>query len=156
MRAYSLFVAHQMIWLWLAIPTIAQESSTHVIPPGCSSTTVPATPTQPGSVTIQCPALTITTPISLPQATQNKAYSVNMAALVNPKGGAPPYTYTLLTGPTWMKLSINGIVSGTPPATGNLNFTFKVTDSFSKLTEIFEGRFDVAKMDKPSRIVAGR
>ena len=156
MRAYTLFVIHQMIWLWLAIPAIAQESATHVIPPGCNSTTVPATPTKAGSVTITCPQLTITTPISLPQAIQNKPYTANIAPLASPQGGAPPYSYSLVSGPKWMVLTSAGMVAGTPTTTGNVSFIFKVTDSFSSLTELFEGRFDVAKTARPHRSTIGR
>lgn len=151
MRAYTLFVVHQMIWLWLAIPTIAQESQVQVIPPACSSVTVPATPTAAGKNTVTCPKLTITTPVALPQATQSKAYAANLAALANPKGGWCPngfnncYAYTLNSGPTWMKLSASGVVTGTPTATGSVPFTFTVTDQGPSLTSQGQGSVDVAK-----------
>lgn len=125
--------------LIFALPLAAQEVFVHPIPPGCSSVTVPATPTTAGSVTITCPPLAITTPVVLPQATQGVHYSANLAALANPTGGVCPsgfqncYTYTLNkkgpVPPAWLKLSPKGTISGTPTAKGTVNFAFTVWDS---------------------------
>jgi hypothetical protein len=142
------------ILLLLATPALGQEVFVHVIPPGCSSVTVPATPINGGSVTITCPPLAIITPVTLPQATQNAPYNVNLAALAKPTGGVAPYTYTLNkkgpVPPTWLKLSLKGVVSGTPTATGTVNFAFTVYDSSAKLTQGGQGSFNVNQAPIPA------
>ena len=64
---------------------------------------------------------------TLPDGTQNQAYSVSLVA----DGGVAPYTWTLNSGslPSGMSLSNAGVISGTPTGTGPSNFVVKVTDS---------------------------
>ncbi len=78
--------------------------------------------------------LTLTNPsVVLPPATKGAFYNVHLAPLVIPTGGVPPYSYTLNkkgpVPPAWLKLSPKGVVSGTPTATGTVNFAFTVYDS---------------------------
>jgi hypothetical protein len=47
-------------------------------------------------------------------------------------GGTPPYAWTVASGsslPSWLTLSATGALTGTPSATGTLNFSLTVTDS---------------------------
>jgi len=74
-------------------------------------------------------ALDITTTCPLPGGRLNQPYSVTLQAT----GGTPPYTWSLASGslPRGLTLSANGVISGTPTATGLFPFTIKVTDSAS-------------------------
>lgn len=45
-------------------------------------------------------------------------------------GGTGPFTFTLLSGPSWLTIdSATGAVSGTPTSIGSFTYTIKVTDS---------------------------
>lgn len=75
-------------------------------------------------------SLVISTPATLPQATQNAAYQTTLAT----SGGKGPYTWALQTGslPSGLNLSSAGEISGTLASTvgtGNYSFTVKVTDT---------------------------
>ncbi|RDS81425.1 putative Ig domain-containing protein [Dyella psychrodurans] len=78
------------------------------------------------SMTIAAPTLS-TSPATLPNATQNAAYSQTMTT----SGGTAPYTYAVSSGalPTGMTLSSNGVLSGTPTVYGAFPFTVTVVDS---------------------------
>ncbi|MGH3110313.1 MAG: putative Ig domain-containing protein, partial [Gaiellaceae bacterium] len=73
------------------------------------------------------PPLAITTPPTLPAATQRVSYSVALAAT----GGDPPYTWSRVSGslPKGLTLSPSGVISGTPTKRGNSTFTLRVRDS---------------------------
>jgi uncharacterized protein (TIGR03437 family) len=64
---------------------------------------------------------------SLPGGTLNVAYSASLTA----SGGAPPYSFSLAGGvlPDGLRLSVGGIVSGLPAATGTFSVVVRVTDS---------------------------
>jgi len=71
--------------------------------------------------------LQITT-ASLPNGYINVAYSQTLQA----SGGAPPYTWSILSGSLPPGLTLNsssGVISGAPTASGTCNFTVRVTDS---------------------------
>ncbi len=72
-------------------------------------------------------ALAISTTSPMPSGVLTQFYSQNLAAT----GGITPYTWSQTGGslPTGLTLSSNGLISGTPSATGTFNFTVKVTDS---------------------------
>jgi len=57
------------------------------------------------------------------------AYSQTLTAT----GGTPPYTWSRYSGtlPTGLTLGSNGVISGTPTATGTFSFTARVRDSAS-------------------------
>ena len=60
----------------------------------------------------------------LPPALVSSAYS----ARVPMTGGLNPNTFVKTSGPTWVKVSASGVITGTPPATGTVNVGVKVTD----------------------------
>ncbi len=64
---------------------------------------------------------------SLPYGTTGLAYNQTLWAV----GGQPPYSWTNISGalPPGLILATNGVISGTPTATGTFNFTVKVTDA---------------------------
>jgi alpha-tubulin suppressor-like RCC1 family protein len=72
--------------------------------------------------------LVITTTL-LPNGTNGVAYSQSLAAT----GGMPPYSWTRMAGslPPGLSLSTNGVISGTPMASGTSVFTVRVTDAAS-------------------------
>ncbi|HET9177359.1 MAG TPA: putative Ig domain-containing protein [Terriglobia bacterium] len=84
------------------------------------------TATKALSITVNPPALAIST-TSLPNGTQNTAYSATLAA----SGGTTPYTWSISAGSLPAGLTLNsstGAITGTPTGSGVSNFTVKVTD----------------------------
>jgi hypothetical protein len=78
------------------------------------------------SVQFQAPTIVVA-PASLPQGTQNTAYSQALSA----SGGTAPYTYAITAGalPNGLSLSSSGTIAGTPAANGTFNFTVTATDA---------------------------
>jgi hypothetical protein len=106
----------------------AYGSSTFTVT-ATDSSTPPVSVNQQLTIVIYNVPLSITT-TSLPNGTENTAYSVPLQAA----GGTLPYTWTVTTGalPSWLTLSGSGTawtLSGTPSATGAWNFSLTVTDS---------------------------
>jgi hypothetical protein len=98
-----------------------------------STTPTPETATAPLSLTVAAPAaLTITT-TSLPNATDEIAYSTNLHA----SGGTTPYSWEITSGslPVGLTLSSSGAISGTPSVVGSSSFTVEVTDSTTPTPE---------------------
>ncbi len=55
----------------------------------------------------------------------------------NAAGGKKPYTFSRTSGPAWINVSTDGIISGTPTAMGeNEDLVVRVTDSNSNYKEI--------------------
>jgi uncharacterized protein (TIGR03437 family) len=79
------------------------------------------------SITIQASILSITTTSLLPIGAVGASYSTSFAAT----GGAPPYNWAVTSGtlPAGLTLASNGSLTGSPTATGTINFTVQVTDS---------------------------
>jgi hypothetical protein len=77
-------------------------------------------------LTKQAAPLTITT-VSLPNGTQNVAYSATLTA----GGGTTPYTWSIASGlPPGLTLnSSTGAITGTPTTVGTYSFTAEVTDA---------------------------
>jgi uncharacterized protein (TIGR03437 family) len=73
------------------------------------------------------PALTITTPSTLPAGGVGTLYSQTISA----SGGTSPYTFSISTGaaPPGLTLSASGVLSGTPTTLGSSTFTVKAVDS---------------------------
>src|SRR5215472_12157641 len=67
----------------------------------------------------------IITTASLPPATQNVGYSASLSAI----NGFPPYSWTLLSGPPGMSLSVAGGITWTPTTPGTVSVTVNVRDS---------------------------
>jgi Putative Ig domain len=74
-------------------------------------------------------SLSITSPATLPTGTVGTLYFQALSAT----GGAPPYTWSLVSGilPIGLNLSANGALSGTPTTLATFTFTLQVTDSAS-------------------------
>ncbi|BCU76388.1 hypothetical protein llg_11030 [Luteolibacter sp. LG18] len=70
-------------------------------------------------------------PITGSGATEDSAYSGSIASYGNDVDTGDILTYSKISGPTWLAVSTNGNLSGTPRASdGGLNtFTVKVTDA---------------------------
>jgi hypothetical protein len=80
------------------------------------------------TLTVVAPPAVSTT--SLPNGTQNVAYSATLAAT----GGTVPYTWSITSGslPTGLTLTPStGAISGTPSGTGTSSFTVQVADANS-------------------------
>ncbi len=88
--------------------------------------TVIGTASQGFSITV-FPAVTITTASPLPPWTVNRPYTQTIAAAQ----GNSSYTFADngATLPNWLTVNSAGVLSGTPPAAGQVNFTLKVTDT---------------------------
>jgi hypothetical protein len=88
---------------------------------------VAGTVTKPFTITITCPALSITSTSPLSNGTQGQAYSFQFTA----SGGILPITWAVTQGalPTGVTLSSSGLLSGTPSVTGTFNFNVTATDS---------------------------
>jgi hypothetical protein len=84
------------------------------------------------TLTVQLTPLTVTT-TSLPDAVQNTAYFVTLAA----NGGIPPYRWSLASGtlPPGLGLSTGGVISGTPTTPGTSSFIVGVTDGQQSATQ---------------------
>ncbi|TXI03187.1 MAG: hemagglutinin [Rhizobium sp.] len=96
----------------------------------------PFSSSQAYSLTVAAPTITLS-PSSLASATIGTAYSQTIGA----SGGTSGYTYAVSAGslPAGLSLSpTSGILSGTPTAGGNFNFTITATDS-SRGTGPFTG-----------------
>jgi len=80
------------------------------------------------TITITAPPSTITiNPATLPNGAMGAAYSQTLAAT----GGKAPYRYSVTAGatPRGLSLSADGVLSGTPAATGAFDFTVTATDA---------------------------
>lgn len=108
-------------------------------PPAALSVPVSAAQATVGThslvLTIPFPVLSMTTPVTLPNAQVGVIYSANLASLSGLTGGTPPYNFSLDPAtplPSGLTLSSSGIISGTPTSssgTGSLSFNFTVADS---------------------------
>ena len=78
-------------------------------------------------------AAPVITTVSLPAGTAGTAYSQN----INAGGGAPPYTFSLLSGQLapGLNLSPAGILSGNPTTPGSYSFTVRVSDAAQQTGE---------------------
>ena len=83
--------------------------------------------TQPLSITINPPPPLSVGTLALPNGTVGIGYTAALQA----KSGVPPYTWSVPPGtlPTGLGLASNGVISGTPTATGTFPFTVQVVDS---------------------------
>jgi hypothetical protein len=75
---------------------------------------------------VRPPLLTISTPSNLGSIPIGGPASLTLGTT----GGAPPYSWLVLSGnPGGLTLSSGGVLSGTPPVAGTYNFTVQVSDS---------------------------
>jgi len=96
-----------------------------------SATGATCTGSAPFSVTVVCPAITVS-PATLPGGIEGTAYSETVTAT----GGAGPYTFAVTAGalPTGLTLGNDGAITGTPSAEGEFTFTITATDSATSCT----------------------
>lgn len=82
-------------------------------------------------LTCPLPQLSMTIPVTLPNAKAGTAYSADLGALAGLKGGILPYKFSLSSGslPVGLSLSSSGVVTGIPGGAGSFSFDFTVTDS---------------------------
>ncbi len=71
-------------------------------------------------------------PITGTEATEGQAYSGTLAGLANDLDNEP-LTYALVSSPTWLNITTDGTLSGTPGPThtGNNTFTVSVSDGIA-------------------------
>jgi hypothetical protein len=107
-------------------PAVA-GSSNFVVEVMDSNTPTPSSATASLSIIINTPlAITTTT---LPTGSVDSAYAQQLQVT----GGIQPYAFTIAGGnlPGGLHLGANGVLAGTPTATGTSSFTFRVQDSES-------------------------
>ena len=96
---------------------------------GGSSSTNPITQPPPPVVTPPPPVISITSPSTLPGAIAGVPYSYTFTE----SGGTAPFTWQIIWGLPAMRLSSDGVLSGTSPqylgGSPNQSFTVQVTDS---------------------------
>jgi hypothetical protein len=100
-----------------------------------------ATVTQGLSITINRPPPLSVATGSLPNGTVNTAYSQTLQA----SSGVQPYTWSLTGGtlPVGLSLASNGVISGTPIATGTSDFTVQVKDSSTPTPQIASANLSI-------------
>ncbi|HEV2507903.1 MAG TPA: putative Ig domain-containing protein [Mesorhizobium sp.] len=109
-------------------PTAAGSFSLDVTGTDSSTGTGPVSISQPFTLSVSAPTLTLTPPAGTLSATYATAYSQQYTA----SGGTWPYTYTVSAGalPAGLSLDpISGVLSGTPTVTGLFTFSVRATDS---------------------------
>lgn len=113
-----------------ALPNAATYSFTVKVTD--SATPTPNTATQPLSIVIVCPPISLTGPLTLPPGQQGSTYSYTFPF----QGGVSPFTFsptgTALPGET---LNSSGVLSGTPTQAGNFSFPVTVSDSCNTGTQ---------------------
>ncbi len=87
------------------------------------------------------PPLSVSTPY-LPAGMVGVNYSQTLLA----SSGVQPYTWSIAAGnlPVNVSLAANGVISGTPAATGTYDFTVKVTDSTKPTAQIATANLSIA------------
>jgi hypothetical protein len=118
-------------------PTVLQTSSFTVQVSDTSGATV----TQALSITINKPPPLSVATGSLLSGTVGAAYSQTLQA----SSGVPPYTWSLTAGtlPVGLALASNGVISGTPAATGTSEFTVQVVDSTKPAAQIASANLSI-------------
>ncbi|UGX88462.1 putative Ig domain-containing protein [Phyllobacterium meliloti] len=108
-------------------PTAQVNANFTVTATDSSTGSGPATGSRSYTLIINAPTITLP-PTTLAGGVVGTAYS---ATLNGASGGTAPYSYAVTTGtlPAGLSLSAAGVISGTPTAIGNVNFTVTATDS---------------------------
>ena len=98
------------------------------------------TPTQIAALTTNIPPQFTTNLIFGGSATQTVAYASSLAGMVTDANPGDTLTFTKVSGPAWLNVAANGVLTGTPtPSDGGTNyFTVQITDAAgaSAFTEV--------------------
>lgn len=97
-----------------------------------------------------CPALSIISPSTLTAGTVNQGYSYQMQTT----GGQIPVRYRFASDfyPPGLSLSITGLISGIPTASGNYTFSIRATDSCSIGPQSIIGTFTIQVESLPGTL----
>ena len=109
-------------------PTAAGSFSLDVTGTDSSTGTGPVSISQPFTLSVSAPTLTLTPPAGTLSATYATVYNQQYTA----SGGTGPYTYTVSAGalPAGLSLDLtSGVLAGTPTVTGLFTFSVRATDS---------------------------
>ncbi|MGY3266129.1 hypothetical protein ACVWZN_002202 [Lysobacter sp. HA35] len=92
---------------------------------GSTGAGAPFTASQTYTLQVVAPSISLT-PLTLPNGASTAAYSQSLSST----GGVAPYTYDVVAGtlPAGVTLASNGLVSGTPTASGHFAFTVRASD----------------------------
>ncbi len=93
---------------------------------------VDSTGSTAGTTTASCSITIAPGPIALICAASTGQVGVAYSSALVATGGAPPYTFSIISGSLPAGLTLNpstGAITGTPTASGTFNFTAKVVDS---------------------------
>ncbi len=85
-----------------------------------------------GTTTSNCTIVIVPGPISLACASSTGQVGVAYSSALVATGGAPPYTFSIISGSLPTGLTLNpatGAITGTPTTYGSFSFTAKVVDS---------------------------
>ncbi len=128
-------------------PTVAGAFS-FVVEVMDTNTPTPSSATANVSITINTPLSIVTT--TLPTGSVDSAYAQQLQAT----GGIQPYSFAIASGnlPTDIHLGADGVLAGTPTATGTSSFTFRVQDSESSGGSLVSGSLsiDIAAQNCPN------
>ncbi|WP_196804301.1 autotransporter domain-containing protein [Lysobacter sp. HA18] len=93
---------------------------------GSTGAGAPFTASQTYTLQVVAPSISLT-PSTLPNGASTVAYSQSLSST----GGVAPYTYDVVAGnlPAGVTLAPNGLVSGTPTASGHFAFTVRASDA---------------------------
>ena len=88
-----------------------------------------------------CPALSITSPSTLPSGTVGQSYTYQITTT----GGQSPVSFRFLsdTYPPGLRMTSTGLISGTPTSAGNYTFRVRVTDSCAAGAQSAENDFSI-------------
>lgn len=77
---------------------------------------------------VNYPPQWVADPLNLPQGATTVAYSQNLAGSVTDQTPGAVLTFTMTGNPTWLSLTPQGVLSGTPTTAGAVSFQATVTD----------------------------
>lgn len=104
------------------------------------------------SITILCPALSISSPATLPQATAGTSYTYQIQV----SGGTMPYSHAIIAGalPPGLIMNSSGFISGTPTTQGTYNFTVRVSDNCPSGSQTAQRSFSITVAGAPCALLS--
>jgi hypothetical protein len=120
----------------------------------CSQTGPTQSQSAPFTITSNPSPVSISTRSPLLSTAVGARYSETFAA----SGGTPPYRWSLASAvntlPPGMNLSANGVLSGSPSASGSFTFVVQVTDSASQTANATSQSFSISVLSQPVGVQA--